>query len=468
MDRIVGIGGKKLSHSGYHPARYNSMRQPPSAVLYGSLRPSITHDTSTHLWRSPSQRQITLLIPAHRLSLVRYTNPIYVRDCERGAVIPPIDLTEQFKLIQAEVNAAVAEVLASGQYINGPIVQSFTKAFGRSVGTDYCVACNSGTDALYLALRALNIGPGDEVITSPFTFIATAEVISAVGATPVFVDIDIDTFNLDITGLEAAITPRSRAIIPVHLFGRPVDMGPLLDIASRHQLAVVEDCAQATGATWQGKPVGSLGQVGCFSFFPTKNLGGCGDGGAITTNDPNLAATVTMLREHGSRVRYYHEAIGINSRLDSLQAAILDIKLRYLEQWNQQRALIAQRYDVLLADVEGIVPPQAPTFGQSVWNQYTIRITGATAEGQERNQIQQRMREAGVISMVYYPIPLHLQEVYQSLGYKPGDFPQSEAAAHQVLSLPMFPELDVDRQEIIANTLKQVLVEAGLKTAQYC
>jgi dTDP-4-amino-4,6-dideoxygalactose transaminase len=245
-------------------------------------------------------------------------------------------------------------------------------------------------------------------------------------------------------------------------------MGPLLDIASRHQLAVVEDCAQATGATWQGKPVGSLGQVGCFSFFPTKNLGGCGDGGAITTNDPNLAATVTMLREHGSRVRYYHEAIGINSRLDSLQAAILDIKLRYLEQWNQQRALIAQRYDVLLADVEGIVPPQAPTFGQSVWNQYTIRITGATAEGQERNQIQQRMREAGVISMVYYPIPLHLQEVYQSLGYKPGDFPQSEAAAHQVLSLPMFPELDVDRQEIIANTLKQVLVEAGLKTAQYC
>ena len=383
-------------------------------------------------------------------------------------MIPPIDLTEQFKLIQAEVNAAVAEVLASGQYINGPIVQSFTKAFGRSVGTDHCVACNSGTDALYLALRALNIGPGDEVITSPFTFLATAEVISAVGATPVFVDIDIDTFNLDITGLEAAITPRSRAMIPVHLFGRPVDMGPLLDIASRHQLAVVEDCAQATGATWQGKPVGSHGHVGCFSFFPTKNLGGCGDGGAITTNDPDLAATMTMLREHGSRVRYYHEAIGINSRLDSVQAAILAIKLRYLEQWNQQRALVAQRYDALLADVEGIVLPQAPTFGQSVWNQYTIRIAGATADGQERNQIQQRMREAGVISMVYYPIPLHLQEVYQSLGYKPGDFPQSEAAAHQVLSLPMFPELDANRQEIIANTLKQVLSEVGLKAAQYC
>lgn len=383
-------------------------------------------------------------------------------------MIPPVDLTEQFTRIQAEVNAAVAEVLASGQYINGPVVQSFTEAFGRSVGTDHCVVCNSGTDALYLALRALKIGPGDEVITSPFTFIATAEAISAVGATPVFVDIDLDTFNLDITKIEAAITPRSRAIMPVHLFGRPVDMGPLLDLASRHQLAVIEDCAQATGAQWQGKTVGSLGHVGCFSFFPTKNLGGCGDGGAMTTNDPELAATMTMLREHGSRVRYHHEAIGINSRLDSVQAAILAIKLRYLDQWNQQRAAVAQRYDALLADVSGIVRPQAPTFGQSVWNQYTLRIAGATADGQERNHIQQRMREAGVICMVYYPLPLHLQPVYQSLGYKPGDLPQAEAAAHQVLSLPMFPELDAARQEIVVDTLRQVLSEVGVKTAQYC
>lgn len=383
-------------------------------------------------------------------------------------MIPPVDLTEQFTRIQAEVNAAVAEVLASGQYINGPVVQAFTEAFGRSVGTDHCVVCNSGTDALYLALRALKIGPGDEVITSPFTFIATAEAISAVGATPVFVDIDLDSFNLDITKIEAAITPRSRAIMPVHLFGRPVDMGPLLDLASRHQLAVIEDCAQATGAQWQGKTVGSLGHVGCFSFFPTKNLGGCGDGGAITTNDPELAATMTMLREHGSRVRYHHEAIGINSRLDSVQAAILAIKLRYLEQWNQQRAAVAQRYDALLADVAGIVRPQAPTFGQSVWNQYTLRIAGATADGQERNHIQQRMREAGVICMVYYPLPLHLQPVYQSLGYKPGDLPQSEAAAHQVLSLPMFPELDAARQEVVVDTLRQVLSEVGVKAAQYC
>ncbi len=383
-------------------------------------------------------------------------------------MIPPVDLTEQFTRIQAEINAAVAEVLASGQYINGPVVESFAEAFGRSVGTDHCVVCNSGTDALYLALRALKVGPGDEVITSPFTFIATAEAISAVGATPVFVDIDLDTFNLDITKVEAAITPRSRAIMPVHLFGRPVDMGPLLDLASRHQLAVIEDCAQATGAQWQGKTVGSLGHVGCFSFFPTKNLGGCGDGGAITTNDPELAATMTMLREHGSRVRYHHEAIGVNSRLDAVQAAILGIKLRHLDQWNQQRATVAQRYEILLADMPGIVRPQAPTFGQSVWNQYTLRIVGATADGQERNHLQQRMREAGVICMVYYPLPLHLQPVYQSLGYQPGDLPQAEAAAHQVLSLPMFPELDAARQEVVVATLRQVLAEVGVKTAQYC
>lgn len=383
-------------------------------------------------------------------------------------MIPPVDLTEQFKTIQAEVNAAVADVLASGQYINGPVVQSFADAFGQYVGTDHCIACNSGTDALYLALRALNIGPGDEVITSPFTFIATAEAISAVGATPVFVDIDLATFNLDVTKIEAAIGDRTRAIMPVHLFGRPVDMGPILDLATQHNLAVIEDCAQATGAEWQGKPVGSLGHVGCFSFFPTKNLGGCGDGGAITTNNPDLTATMTMLREHGSRVKYHHEAIGVNSRLDSVQAAILAIKLRYLDQWNQQRATVAQRYHDLLSDLETVVLPQAPSFGKTVWNQYTLLLTGATEQGQERNQVQQLMREAGVICMVYYPLPLHLQPVYQFLGYQPGDLPNAEAAAHQVLSLPMFPELDLARQETIVANLKQVLPSVGLKAAQYC
>jgi dTDP-4-amino-4,6-dideoxygalactose transaminase len=383
-------------------------------------------------------------------------------------VIPPVDLTEQFKTIQADVNAAVAEVLASGQYINGPGVQSFASSFGQYVGTEHCVVCNSGTDALYLALRALKIGPGDQVITSSFTFIATAEAISAVGATPVFVDIDLATFNLDVTQIEAAICDRTRAILPVHLFGRPVDMGPLLDLATRHNLAVIEDCAQATGAEWQGRQVGSLGHIGCFSFFPTKNLGGCGDGGAVTTNDADLAATITMLREHGSRVKYHHEAIGINSRLDSVQAAVLAIKLRYLNQWNQQRAVVAQRYQQLLASLEEVTLPQEPTFGKSVWNQYTLRLTQATAEGQERNQVQQLLREAGVISMVYYPLPLHLQPVYQHLGYQPGDLPMTETASHQVLSLPMFPELRLEQQETVVAALKQALVGVGIRATQYC
>jgi dTDP-4-amino-4,6-dideoxygalactose transaminase len=384
------------------------------------------------------------------------------------SVIPPVDLTEQFQTIQADVNAAVTDVLASGQYINGPVVDTFAQAFGDYVGTEHCIVCNSGTDALYLALRALNIGPGDEVITSPFTFIATAEVISWVGATPVFVDIDPDTFNLDVTKLEAAIGDRTRAIMPVHLFGRPVDMGPLMELATRHNLAVIEDCAQATGAQWRGQTVGRIGQVGCFSFFPTKNLGGCGDGGAITTNDADLADAARMLREHGSKVKYHHEAVGVNSRLDSIQAAILAIKLRHLETWNHQRAQVAARYGSLLTAVSEVICPQDVTFGRSVWNQYTLRLTQATAAGQERDRVQQAMREAGVIAMVYYPIPLHLQPVYRHLGYQPGDLPQAEAVSHQVLSLPMFPELDADRQLQVVQTLKAALAQVGLKAAQYC
>lgn len=404
--------------------------------------------------------------PVRPWGTVNYAYPL--GECERVSVIPPVDLTEQFQTIQADVNAAVAEVLASGQYINGPIVETFAQAFGDYVGTEHCIVCNSGTDALYLALRALNIGAGDEVITSPFTFIATAEAISAVGATPVFVDIDLDSFNLDVAKLEAAVGDRTRAIMPVHLFGRPVDLGPVMDLAARYDLAVIEDCAQATGAEWMGQQVGRIGHVGCFSFFPTKNLGGCGDGGAMTTNDPDLAATARMLGEHGSRVRYHHEAIGINSRLDSIQAAILAIKLRHLDTWNQRRSEVAERYHSLLTPVTEVVRPQDVTFGRSVWNQYTLRLPQATAAGQERNQVQQAMREAGVIPMVYYPVPLHLQPVYRHLGYQPGDLPKAEMAAHQVLSLPMFPELGADRQMQVVQTLKTALAQVGLKAAQYC
>jgi dTDP-4-amino-4,6-dideoxygalactose transaminase len=377
---------------------------------------------------------------------------------ERVTSIPPLDLTEQYQSIQTEVSTAVNDVLASGRYINGPVVDEFAQAFGQYIGTRECVACNSGTDALYLALRALNIGPGDEVITSPFTFIATAEMISAAGATPVFVDIELDTFNLDGEQLAAAITPRTKAIMPVHLFGRPVDMDQVMAIANRHQIPVIEDCAQATGAMWGDQKVGAIGHIGCFSFFPTKNLGACGDGGALTTNDPDIAATSRMLREHGSRVRYYHEAIGVNSRLDALQAAILQIKLRHLDTWNQGRHQVAERYAELLAPIPGVVAPTATEQGRCVWNQYTVRLEAAATKGGEwRDRVRQYLADHGVSSMVYYPIPLHRQPVYTDLNYGEGSLPQSELAAQQVLALPMFPELSVTDQERVVYTLKDAI-----------
>lgn len=373
--------------------------------------------------------------------------------------IPPLDLTAQYAVIATDLNAAVLEVLQSGRYINGPVVDAFAAEFAQYIGTPECVVCNSGTDALYLALRALNIGPGDEVITSPFTFIATAETISAVGATPVFVDIEPDSFNLNPELIEAAISPRTRAIMPVHLFGRPADMTRIGAIATAHQLYVIEDCAQATGAEWGGQKVGSLGHVGCFSFFPTKNLGACGDGGALTTADADIAATARMLREHGSRERYYHEAIGINSRLDALQAAILRIKLRYLDHWNARRAAIAQDYQRLLAPIEQVIPPTAPASGQSAWNQYTVRLVEAATDASLRQRVRSQLQQQGVNTMIYYPVPLHQQQVYASLGYAPGSFPVAEQTARQVLSLPMFPELRPEQQARVVYSLKDALLQ---------
>jgi dTDP-4-amino-4,6-dideoxygalactose transaminase len=373
-------------------------------------------------------------------------------------VIPPLDLTQQFSLIQAEVNEAVSAVLASGQYVNGPINQQFEQEFAAYVGTPECVVCNSGTDALYLSLRAYDIGEGDEVITTPFSFFATAEVISMVRATPVFVDIDPDTFNLDVAQIEAAITPKTRAIMPVHLFGQPVDMTRLMAIAQRHNLRVIEDCAQATGATWHGAQVGSIGDVGCFSFFPTKNLGACGDGGAITTHDPAIARRMRMLREHGSHVRYYHDEVGMNSRLDAVQAAILRIKLRYLDRWNSQRQAVANRYQELLQAIPGVVAPRAIAGGLSVWNQYTIRLTQTQTDGGDRrDRIRQALQQQGVSSMIYYPIPIHRQVVYAGLGYGAGSLPWSERVATEVLSLPMFPELAPEQQEAVMYALKDSL-----------
>ena len=372
--------------------------------------------------------------------------------------IPPVDLTRQYQTISEEANAAVLEVLSSGGYIGGATVTDFQRQFAQYIGVSESVACNSGTDALYLALRALNIGPGDEVITSPFTFFATAEVITLVGATPVFVDIELETFNLNVEQISTSITAKTKAIMPVHLFGQSATMTPLMAIASANNLVVIEDCAQATGAEWKGQKVGSIGQVGCFSFFPTKNLGACGDGGIVSTDDPAIASTMRMLKEHGSSVRYRHDTIGINSRLDAVQAAILQIKLRYLDSWNQERREIAARYQQLLEHLPGIALPQSLPESKHVWNQYTIRVLDKE-QGKEplRDEVRHQLQQMGINSMIYYPIPLQLQPVYQDLGYQLGQLPVSEQVAREVLSLPMFPGLTFEEQERVAYGLKNCL-----------
>lgn len=378
--------------------------------------------------------------------------------------IPPIDLAQQYQTIAAEVEPLVLALLASGRYIGGAAVADLEQQFAAYHGVAQAIACNSGTDALYLAFRALGLGPGDEVITSPFTFIATAETISAVGATPVFVDIEPNGYNLDLDAVAAAMTPRTKAIVPVHLFGQPVDMTRLQAIADRHHIPIIEDCAQATGATWGDRKVGSLGQIGCFSFYPTKNLGACGDGGMVITDDSALADEMRMLREHGSRQRYIHEAIGVNSRLDAIQATILQVKLRHLDAWNVGRTEAADRYAQCLShNLRSLSPVQLPRAiagGQATWNQYTLRIgDGKTPE--LRDRVRADLQAAGIGTAVYYPLPLHLQPVYAHLGYQPGQLPIAERTAHQVLSLPMFPELSPTQQEAIATALAHSLTQAA-------
>ncbi len=366
--------------------------------------------------------------------------------------IPAFDNKQQYSTIAAEVSEAVLEVLSSGRYIGGPNVEGLEKQLASYTNVSECVACNSGTDALYLALRAYNIGAGDRVITTPFTFVATCEVISAVGAKPVFVDIDPATYNLDLQQVAAAITSNTKAIIPVHLFGQPVDMTALMKIASSKDLLVIEDCAQSTGAMWNKQKVGSIGHIGCFSFYPTKNLGGCGDGGAITTNNAETAARIRVLKNHGQKDRYQYEEIGVNSRLDSIQAAILLIKLRYLDTWNQQRQKIASRYHELLCHIPGITIPQELPAATGVWNQYTIRV-----KNNKRDLLHDKLKEKGVNTAIYYPHPLQLQPVYQSLGYHPGQLPFSEQACNEVLSLPMFPELSEEQQDQVIYSIKEIM-----------
>ena len=368
-------------------------------------------------------------------------------------MIPILDLREQYHGLKAEIVKAVEDVFEGGHFINGPNVQALEKEIAAYVGTTYALGLNSGTDALHLALRALDIGPGDDVITTPFTFVATTEAIGIVGATPVFVDIDPVTFNIDPELIEAAITPRTKAIIPVHLYGHPAPMHAIMAIAKRHGLAVVEDCAQAIGAEIDGKRVGSFGDVGAFSFFPSKNLGAFGDGGMVTTDREDLASRMKSLRAHGGRVKYHHEELGVNSRLDEVQAAILRVKLPHLDRWIENRRANAAWYGEQLRDVAEL--PMETVGTKHVYHQYTIRVA-------DRDRVQAALKDAGVQTMVYYPVPLHLQEVHAHMNQGEGAFPHSEKAAREVLSLPMFPELSREQREAVRDALREALEPAAV------
>jgi len=359
--------------------------------------------------------------------------------------IPILDLQPQIQTHWEAFNAAFQRVMRSGQFILGPEEKAFEQECAAYLGVKHAIGLNSGTDALYIALRALGIGPGDEVITTPFTFFATAEAISHVGATPVFVDIEEHSFNINPDLIEAAITPRTKAIIPVHLFGRPCDMDRIQAIASKHGLKVVEDCAQSFGATWKGRKTGSMGAFGCYSFFPTKNLSAFGDGGMMTTDDDDLAATARMLRVHGSRKKYFNEVVGYNSRLDELQAAMLRVKLPHIDSWNEARRQVAIRYRDLFQGRDHIVAPEV--VDGHVFHQYTIRVKGL-----DRGAFQSKLTEQGIGTMVYYPVPCHKLKLYQG-SHALVSCPVAEQAAAEVLSLPIWPELNVRQQNYLVDVM---------------
>jgi len=365
--------------------------------------------------------------------------------------IPLVDLKAQYNSMKDEIDAAIQRVVRSGQFILGPEVKAFEDEMAVYCGTKYAVGVASGTDALHIALLAFGIKPGDEVITTPFTFIATAESIAKCGAKPVFVDIDPGTYNIDPAQIEPRITSQTRAILPVHLYGQSAAMERILEIAKRYNLKVIEDCAQALGAKYQGKKVGSLGDAGCLSFFPSKNLGAYGDAGMVVTNDPSIAETVKILRFHGSKATYQHVMHGFNSRLDALQAAVLRVKLKHLDRWNELRRSRTSLYSRLLSRIEGIQPPHIEKHNESSCNYYTIRLKDSRLN---RDKLRKHLESNGIQTMVYYPLSLHLQEVYKYLGQKPGDFPQSELAQEQVLSLPMYPELSEEQIQEIVQEIK--------------
>jgi len=363
--------------------------------------------------------------------------------------VPLLDLKAQYAGLRDEIHAAMGRVIESQYFILGPEVEALEREVAAYSHCQYGIGVSSGTDALLVALMAIDLQPGDEVITTPYTFFATAGSIVRLGGRPVFVDIDPRTYNIDPAGIEAAITPRTKAIMPVHLFGQMADMDPIMAIAERRGLIVIEDAAQAIGAEYRGRRAGSIGHLGCFSFFPSKNLGGFGDGGMVTTNDPDLADKVKLLRGHGARPKYYHKVVGGNFRLDALQAAVLRVKLRYLDEWTAARQRNAERYRQLFvaAGVDIGLPCDAG-YGRHIYNQFVIRST-------RRDALMAHLKAQQIGTEIYYPVPMHLQECFADLGYRKGDFPASEQAALETLAIPIYPELTDEMQTQVVEAVKK-------------
>lgn len=367
--------------------------------------------------------------------------------------VPFLDLTAHHQPIREQLEAAIRAVIDNNAFAGGPFVAAFEREFARYCGAECCIGVGNGTDALWLALLALGVGPGDEVITVPSTFMATAEAISYCGARPVFVDIDEQTYTMDAGFLEDAISARTKAIIPVHLFGQCADMDPILEIARRHGIPVIEDACQAHGALYKGRKAGTMGVAGAFSFYPGKNLGALGEAGGIVTNDKNLAARIQVFRDHGQHRKYYHSQIGWNARMDGIQGAVLSIKLKQLENSNVRRHTHGLRYDQLLGNCEEVITPFEAPHNRHVYHVYATRV-------QNRDQVLQAMEERGVACAIHYPVPIHLQEAYRFLGHGEGSFPVAERCAREFLSLPMYPELTKQQLETVVQELKGCLDSA--------
>lgn len=369
--------------------------------------------------------------------------------------VPFLDLVAQGAPLKNDVLVMVGNAIDSAGFIGGPNVTSFEEAFAAFCETSHCVGVASGTDALRFALQAAGVKPGDEVITVAHTFIATTEAISQVGAKPVFVDIRPDTWNIDVGKIENCITPRTAAIVPVHIYGQPADMDPIMEIAEKHGLVVVEDACQAHGARYKGRRAGSIGDIGCFSFYPGKNLGAYGEGGAATTNRGETAQYMAKIRDHGQKSKYYHDIEGYNGRLDAIQAGVLGIKLNHLQAWNTARRANAARYKELLQDVDEVTLPVESPDAESVYHLFVILVD-------QRNELQSFLAGKGVATGLHYPLPLHLQEAYQDLGYNQGDFPVTESVAKRLLSLPMYPELTPEQIEYVADCIKKFYRKTGV------